>query len=509
MGQSGRVLAGRYRLLTRLGRGGFGEVWRAEDARLAREVAVKTLTLPIAEDTERRFAREARALARLNHPNVVAVYDFGADDGIGYLVMQLLSGPSLAALSTANGPLSVDEALEYAEQAAAGLAAAHRAGIVHRDVSPSNLILDHDGVVKVVDFGVARLREASVALTVAGTVFATPGYVSPEQAAGRPAGPQSDLYSLGCVLYALIAGEPPFTGEHAMGVIQQHLTSAPPPLAGRRPDVPASVEAVISALLAKDPGDRPASADDVAGDLAAIRSRVRGGAEQTVATRRLASTHTDAPPSGGPVTAVTRPAAEAMGIGATAHARRQGARWGWIAVGLAVVALGALLASRLAGGGGAAPGKAGTTGHTGTATTPSHRQAATAATTGTRASPTALNTPAQAIAAARVAVTRALTSGQLDRAAAEDLNHRLDDISQALQHPNPHDAAGKVSDLLRHLADLVRAGQVTAIGGSRISAPLNRAAALLPAAHSQPPGQDGKHKGHHGGDHGQGGDKNG
>jgi len=480
-------------------------VWRAEDSRLAREVAVKTLTLPIADDTQRRFAREARALARLNHPNVVAVYDFGADDGTGYLVMQLLSGPSLAALSAQEGPLLVDDALGYAEQAAAGLAAAHRAGIVHRDVSPSNLILDGDGVLKVVDFGVARLREASVALTVAGTVFATPGYVSPEQAAGRPADPRSDLYSLGCVMYALLTGEPPFTGEHAMGVIQQHLTSTPPPLASRRAEVPTSVAEIVSALLAKDPRDRPPSAEDVVDTLAAIRAHMRGGGGQTATTRRLVTSRAHPSPGSGRTT-VTRRFAGSTSTIATVRAHTHGVRWPLLAAALAAVLLGALLATHLPGGGSASPNQAVTTVHTGASHITTHGQAATAATTGTRATVAALKTPAQAITAARVAVTRAQSSGQLDPAAADDLNHQLDDISQALQHPNPEDAANKVSDLLHHLDDLVKAGQLTATGRSRISAPLNRAAALLPATHSQPPGQAGKDNGHGGGDNGQGGD---
>ena len=155
--ESGRVLAGRYRLVTRLGRGGFGEVWRADDTVLGRQVAVKTLIVSAGDDDLlRRFEREAHALARLDHPNVVAVYDTGADDGTGFVVMQLLAGPSLAALVAERGPLPLAQALDYASQAAAGLAAAHAAGIVHRDVSPANLMLDGAGTLKLVDFGVAR-----------------------------------------------------------------------------------------------------------------------------------------------------------------------------------------------------------------------------------------------------------------------------------------------------------------------------------------------------------------
>jgi hypothetical protein len=467
------VLADRYRLIARLGRGGFGEVWRAEDSRLGREVAVKTLTLPVTDEAQKRFAREGRALARLDHPNVVAVYDCGVDDGTGYLVMQLLSGPSLATLCAESGPLPVDTAIDLAEQAAAGLAGAHRAGIVHRDVSPANLILDAEGTLKVVDFGVARLHEASAELTVTGTVFATPGYVSPEQAEGRPAEPRSDLYSLGCVLYALLTGEPPFTGEHPMGVIKQHLMSPPPPLASRRGGVPASVEGIVADLLAKDPRDRPRSADDLVDRLAAIRAHPGAGGDGSAATRRP-----------------------------TAIRGRGRVPWMLLAVALAVVALGALLLTRLDGGGSSTPGHANTTAHSGRASTTTRGQTgATTPTTGSGSPARALRTPAQAIAAARAAVAQARRSGRLDAAAADDVDRHLEDIGRALQQPDPKDVAHKVDDLIHHLDDLVKAGQLTATGRTQISAPLNRAAALLPAA-KKPPG-NGK------GENGQGGRDNG
>jgi len=283
--ESGRVLAGRYRLVARLGRGGFGEVWRAADPLLGRDVAVKTLTFaPRDQVGVKRFAREARALARLNHPNVVGVYDSGLDDATGYLVMPLLAGPSLATLLAETGPLPLEEALDYAKQAAAGLEAAHEAGLVHRDVSPANLILDGAGTLKLVDFGVARFADASTVLTATGTVFATPGYVSPEQAAGHPADARSDLYALGCVLYALLAGEPPFTAEHPIGVVQHHLTSPPPSLGARRADVPAALDELLSALLAKEPRHRPQTAREVAQRLDAMRPQAAATVPLTAPT---------------------------------------------------------------------------------------------------------------------------------------------------------------------------------------------------------------------------------
>ena len=193
-----RVLAGRYRLVEPLGRGGFSEVWQAEDSVLGRPVAVKVFAASAGQpDLVARFHREARILAGLRHPNVVTVFDAGVDQDVPYVVMELLAGPSLDELLAMRGPLPAGLALGYAEQAAAGLAAAHDAGVVHRDIKPGNLVLDSDGTLKVVDFGIASLASASMSLTASGVMLGTPAYLSPEQAAGRPAEPRSDLYALG------------------------------------------------------------------------------------------------------------------------------------------------------------------------------------------------------------------------------------------------------------------------------------------------------------------------
>jgi len=429
------VLEDRYELIERLGRGGFGEVWRAHDSVLDRDVAVKLVTLDD-DDLRRRFDREARALARLDHPNVVAVYDVGD----GYLVMQLLAGPSLAALLADVGALPLEQALDYTRQAASGLAAAHAAGIVHRDVSPSNLILDGAGTLKLVDFGVARLDGTS-GLTATGTVFATAGYVSPEQAEGRPADARSDLYSLGCVMYALLTGAPPFTGEHPIGVIQQHLTATPPPL-HVRPDV----DALVAELLAKDPRDRPGSADAV------VRRLSGETAEPTIALPR-------------------------------ARRRRPTVLMAALAAGLVV--LGIFLATTLGSGGGS---KAGTTA---AAPPPTTTQPPPPTTTAPKPTPPQPTTPADAIAAVRRAIAAAQSGGQLDPGAANDLEHRLDDISQALTHPNPNDTAHKAADLVHQIGNLQQNGQLT--GGTALQTAVQRLVALLPTAPA-PPGH-GKKKG--------------
>ncbi|WP_172669679.1 protein kinase domain-containing protein [Arsenicicoccus sp. oral taxon 190] len=275
------VLAGRYRLDRQIGRGGMGQVWSAIDTRLQRQVAVKTVDLASSGDeiAAQRFQQEAHATAALSHPNIVTIFDNGVDGSTAYLVMELLSGPSLEELVRAEGPLPVDRALDYAQAVASALGAAHRAGVVHRDVKPSNLMLDQRGTLKMVDFGIARLDQARTSqLTATATVIGSAPYLSPEQATGSTATPQSDLYSLGCVLMTLLTGEPPFEGEHPLSVLHHHLSTPAPRPSDRRPGIPPAVDALVAQLLAKRPEDRPASASDVAGRIAAIR---RGAAPET------------------------------------------------------------------------------------------------------------------------------------------------------------------------------------------------------------------------------------
>ncbi|WP_409484708.1 protein kinase domain-containing protein [Arsenicicoccus dermatophilus] len=295
------VLAGRYRLDRSIGRGGMGQVWSAHDLRLQRQVAVKTVDLAAAGDdvAAARFQQEAQATAALSHPNIVTIFDNGMDGTTAFLVMELLSGPSLEELVQDEGPLPVDQALEYAQDTASALGAAHRAGIVHRDVKPSNLMLDARGALKMVDFGIARLDQARTSrLTATAMVIGSAPYLSPEQATGGIASPQSDLYSLGCVLMALLTGEPPFEGEHALAILHQHLSATPPRPSDLRPGVPATVDDLVAQLLAKRPEERPASAGDVAGRIAAIR---RGVAPRTTVLPQAgeAAATTVLPPSAG------------------------------------------------------------------------------------------------------------------------------------------------------------------------------------------------------------------
>jgi len=259
---NGEVLAGRYRLLTLLGRGGAGEVWQGEDLVLDRQVAVKLLRSLDGDpmDAVARFQAEAQAAARLMHPNVVATYDVGSAGDRVFLVMELVSGPDLAQLMRTAGLPSAKLVADIAVQGARALDAAHAAGIVHRDVKPGNLLLAPDGTLKMTDFGIAK--RAGNETTGLGVLLGTASYVSPEQVRGGAATPASDWYSLGCVLYELLAGTPPFTGTTVETVMRQHLESPPAPI--MRNDVTPALAALVMSLLAKNPADRPASATEVA-----------------------------------------------------------------------------------------------------------------------------------------------------------------------------------------------------------------------------------------------------
>ncbi|MEG8280358.1 serine/threonine-protein kinase [Streptomyces sp. AHA2] len=257
----GRVLlAGRYRLDVEIGRGGMGEVWRAYDETLARAVALKLL-LP--QDTDAtatsRFRLEAQTAGRLNHPHVVGVLDFGEFDNRLYLVMELVDGDSLSQVLTKSGPLPAERVAVLAAQASAGLAAAHAQGIVHRDVKPANLLLDARGNLKIGDFGIARfMDDPGAALTATGQIVGTGMYLAPERALGKPAGTASDMYSLGCVLYQLLSGRPPFEADSAVALLHQHLDAVPvPPRELGVAGLPPAFENYLLGLLAKQPEDRP------------------------------------------------------------------------------------------------------------------------------------------------------------------------------------------------------------------------------------------------------------
>lgn len=271
----GRVLAGRYRLEELLGEGGMGQVWRGTDERLHRPVAVKVLAAPDDEHLAARLVAEARAAAAVSDAHAVAVHDVGETELDGrtsvFMVMELVHGRPLNEV-LAEGPPPVADAVRWGRQICRALGAAHRAGVVHRDIKPSNVLVTGDDV-KLCDFGIARRTQPSVpALTMTGMVVGTPGYMAPEQIRGDGAGPAADLYALGCLLYEVLTGRPPFTGE-VLAVMARHLETTPRPVRELRPEAAGELDRLVADLMAKDPGARPADAAEVARRLAEVRPR--------------------------------------------------------------------------------------------------------------------------------------------------------------------------------------------------------------------------------------------
>ncbi|WP_149831259.1 serine/threonine-protein kinase, partial [Streptomyces tailanensis] len=270
-----RLIQGRYRLLDLIGRGGMGEVWRARDESLGRQVAVKCLkpinTQPDQSFTRvlrERFRREARVAAALQHRGVTVVHDFGESDGVLFLVMELLEGRNLSQLLEDNKhhPLPVADVVEIADQVASALAYTHQQGIVHRDLKPANIMWLTDGTVKICDFGIARLgRDVSFTsrLTGTGIAMGTPHYMSPEQISGGQVDQRSDLYSFGCVLYEIATGVPPFDLDDAWAVLMGHRDTPPRPPRSHREEVPEYLDRIILDLLAKQPEERPYDAREL------------------------------------------------------------------------------------------------------------------------------------------------------------------------------------------------------------------------------------------------------
>ncbi|MGQ5261692.1 serine/threonine-protein kinase [Micromonospora sp. ZYX-F-536] len=275
------VLSGRYRLDERVATGGMGDVWRGTDLILGRQVAVKVLLPALVSDPDfiARFRAEARIMAALRHPGIVQVYDCGEDDlpdggRADYLVMEFVEGEPLSKRIEASGRLDVAETMSIVAQAAQALNAAHRGGIVHRDVKPSNLLVQEDGTVVLVDFGVARSTNVT-SITSTNAVPGTALYMAPEQAAGRPVSGATDIYALGAVAYCCLTGGPPFTGDNPLQVAVRHLDDEPPELPH---EIPEAVRALVSRSLAKDPLERFTSGAAMA---EAARTAVTGGEPPT------------------------------------------------------------------------------------------------------------------------------------------------------------------------------------------------------------------------------------
>src|SRR5258708_4992740 len=253
----GTTLSGRYRLEARIGSGGMSTVYRALDETLQRQVAIKLMNREVASDSDllERFRREARAVAQLSHPHIVGVIDAGEDEGRPYIVFEYVEGETLKERIRRVGRLPIAEAVAYAIEIARALGAANARHLVHRDVKPQNVLIDEEGSAKVTDFGIARTLEEE-GLTADGRVIGTTDYVSPEQALGQPVTGQSDLYSLGIVLYEMLVGEVPYKGENQVAVAMKHVREVLPDVQSQRPEVSAALAAVVDRATAKRQQDR-------------------------------------------------------------------------------------------------------------------------------------------------------------------------------------------------------------------------------------------------------------
>ena len=322
--QGPTVFNGRYELLRHIARGGMADVYLARDGLLGREVALKVLFPEFANDPNfvERFRREAQAAANLNHPNIVGIYDWGQERGTYYIVMEHVSGRSMSDVLRSTGPLHPDRAAEIASDVAAALSTAHAAGLVHRDIKLGNILVSDSGDVKVADFGIATalVSGGDAALTQHGSVMGTATYFSPEQAQGKALDGRSDLYSLGVVLYEMLAGVPPFQAETPVAVAYKHVQERPDGLIERGVQVAESLQAITMKLLAKSPANRYPTADDLRNDLRRYlagahrisgKGAAAGGGVAGAVAGAAAAGAAEAPPESPAQTPVTEPSATA------------------------------------------------------------------------------------------------------------------------------------------------------------------------------------------------------
>jgi beta-lactam-binding protein with PASTA domain len=342
------LVDGRYRILHRIGSGGMADVYCAEDTHLGRQVALKVLHRRFAQDQEfvERFRREAKSAAGLSHPNVVGVFDRGDHQGTYYIAMEHLPGRTLKEVIASEAPLSQERVIELGLQILHAAGFAHRHGVIHRDFKPHNVILDDTGHAKVTDFGIARAGTSE--MTETGSIMGTAQYLSPEQAQGHAVTAGSDLYSIGVMLYELLAGRLPFEGESAVSVALKHLSEQPPPISRFRPDIHPALEAVVMAALAKDPAQRWQTAEDFAQGLEAARAQIEAGPAAGQDTAAFAAIPAPIPVEAASAHASTAPAQAGDGgppppppvvAPVTEPHEEKRRRWPWFTIGLLTLAL--------------------------------------------------------------------------------------------------------------------------------------------------------------------------
>ena len=321
------IIDGRYRVLRRIGSGGMADVYCAEDTHLGRQVALKVLHRRFAQDQEfvERFRREAKSAAGLNHPNVVGVFDRGEHEGTYYIAMEYLEGRTLKDIVQAEAPLAQERVIDLGLQILQAAGFAHSHGVIHRDFKPHNVIVDDAGHAKVTDFGIARAGASE--MTETGSIMGTAQYLSPEQAQGHAVTATSDVYSIGVMLYEMLAGRLPFEGDSAVAIALKHLSEQPAPISQWRPDVHPALEAVVMGALAKDPAHRWQSAEDLAAGLEAARTQIEGGSNGGQDTADFS--------------AIPMPVAPPL-VGDPEPERER--RWPWYAIGALALALVGVLA---------------------------------------------------------------------------------------------------------------------------------------------------------------------
>ncbi|PYS56943.1 MAG: hypothetical protein DMF74_27335, partial [Acidobacteria bacterium] len=288
----------RYQILKQIGAGGMGEVYLAEDQHLLRKVALKMLPAYLTRDDElvRRFQREARSISALNHPNILTIHEIGQVDSYHFMVTELIEGETLRQ-RLARGPLKIEQALDIGSQVASALCAAHDAGLTHRDIKPENIMMRKDGIVKVLDFGLAKLTErkaddseaTTLFHTKQGTVLGTAHYMSPEQARGLPLDARTDIFSFGVVLYEMVTGKTPFAGETTTDVLASILTVEPPPLSSSRPQVPLELDQITKKALGKAREERYQTTRELLSDLQKLKQRFEFEATNPITPGRIIS----------------------------------------------------------------------------------------------------------------------------------------------------------------------------------------------------------------------------
>jgi eukaryotic-like serine/threonine-protein kinase len=494
----GQLISGRYRLEAVLGRGGMATVWRGVDERLGRPVAIKLLDRADTADPAmlQRFDREARTAGGLTHPNIVAVFDVGTDNGVPYLVMELIDGTSLAAL-LADSPLSVDQGVDVARQTCDALAMTHARGVVHRDIKPANILITPAGTVKVCDFGIARLaHQQQTSLTAPHTAIGTSAYMAPEQATGAAVDARTDLYALGCVMYAMLTGHPPFTGDNPLTVLWQHQYQPALAVASLRPETPADLDVLIARLLAKNPSDRPSTATEV-------RDRLTGHAESDIASAGPTRTL--------PVVSQTK-AMPVLNHGGEQAASARG-RFRLGPASIAAVALGAAILAALTvtlliafqrpdtdaaatATGSPLPSSA-TAADTSTADS-SAEDPSTGSTSSSAPSTTATDNWTEnpgTGASARLAglfgtIEDQRQAGGLDGQTADELTKKLEEVDLEVNKGDTGKAAEKLADLGSKLDELHRDGKITTAGYDAVQASLTQLADTLPPSEEDKSGKD-------------------